>query len=58
MGALCYGLASEFFGLHLPVLVGAVVCSAVWLRTWIRLPHMTPILEDPGSPAGPAYLEE
>lgn len=50
MGALCYGIASEFVGLHLPVLIGAAICAAIWLRTWIRMPHMVPMLEGAGSP--------
>jgi MFS family permease len=45
MGALVYGIASEFLGLQIPVLIGAAVCALVWLRTWKRLAHMTPILE-------------
>jgi predicted MFS family arabinose efflux permease len=45
MGALCYGAASEFMGLRLPVLIGAALCACVWLRTWVRLPHMAPKLE-------------
>jgi hypothetical protein len=49
MGALVYGIASEFLGLQIPVLIGAVVCAGVWLRTWKRLAHMTPILEGTGS---------
>jgi predicted MFS family arabinose efflux permease len=48
MGALVYGIASEFLGLQIPVLIGAALCVVVWLRTWSRLPHMTPILEGPG----------
>jgi predicted MFS family arabinose efflux permease len=47
MGALVYGIASEFLGLQIPVLIGAALCVVVWLRTWSRLPHMTPILEGP-----------
>jgi MFS family permease len=50
MGALAYGIASEFAGLRIPVLVGAALCAVVWLRTWRRLPHMTPILEGNGAP--------
>jgi MFS family permease len=49
MGALAYGIASEFVGLQIPVLVGAALCIVVWLRTWKRLPHMTPILEGAGA---------
>jgi MFS family permease len=49
MGALTYGIASEFLGLQIPVLIGAALCGAVWLRTWKRLAHMTPILEGGGS---------
>jgi hypothetical protein len=45
MGALAYGIASEFLGLQIPVLIGAGICAAVWLRTWSRLSHMVPILE-------------
>ncbi|HEY0424421.1 MAG TPA: MFS transporter [Rhodopila sp.] len=45
MGALAYGIASEFLGLQIPVLIGAGICVVVWLRTWSRLSHMVPILE-------------
>lgn len=45
MGALTYGIASEFLGLRIPVLIGVVVCGAVWLHTWRRLSHMEPLLE-------------
>ena len=47
MGALAYGIASEFVGLRIPVLVGAAICVAVWLRTWARLPHMATLMEGP-----------
>jgi MFS family permease len=49
MGALAYGIASEFVGLQIPVLIGAALCALVWLRTWRRLPHMMPILEGGGA---------
>jgi predicted MFS family arabinose efflux permease len=49
MGALAYGIASEFVGLQIPVLAGATLCAVVWLRTWRRLRQMTPILEGAGS---------
>jgi predicted MFS family arabinose efflux permease len=49
MGALAYGIASEFAGLRLPVLIGTALCATVWLRTWRRLPHMMPILEGSGA---------
>jgi MFS family permease len=49
MGALTYGIASEFLGLRVPVLIGVVVCVAVWFRTWRRLHHMVPILEGTGA---------
>jgi MFS family permease len=49
MGALVYGVASEFLGLQIPVLIGASLCVLVWLRTWGRLPHMVPILEGAGA---------
>ncbi len=48
MGALAYGVASEFLGLQIPVLIGAFLCVLVWLRTWARLPRMVPILEGAG----------
>jgi predicted MFS family arabinose efflux permease len=54
MGALAYGVASEFVGLRIPVLVGASICVVVWLRTQVRLPHMSMILEGPAAiPAMP-----
>jgi len=49
MGALAYGVSSEFLGLQIPVLIGAALCAVVWLRTWKRLAHMTPILEGGGA---------
>jgi MFS family permease len=49
MGALAYGIASEFLGLQIPVLIGAALCVVVWLRTWSRLAHMVPILEGAGA---------
>jgi MFS family permease len=49
MGALGYGIASEFLGLQIPVLIGAALCIVVWLRTWRHLPHMIPILEGAGA---------
>src|ERR1700712_984490 len=48
MGALAYGIASEFVGLQIPVLAGAGLCALAWLRIWRRLGHMTPILEGSG----------
>ena len=51
MGALAYGIASEFLGLQIPVLVGPVLCAAVWFWTWKHLRHMVPILES-GSSGG------
>ena len=51
MGALAYGIASEFLGLQIPVLIGAALCVVVWLRTWGRLSHMVPILEGAGGRA-------
>ena len=47
VGALLYGVAAEFVGLQIPVLVGAALCVMVWLRTWSRLLHMAMILEAP-----------
>ena len=49
MGALAYGIASEFLGLQIPVLIGACICVLVWLRTWRRLARMVPILEQAGA---------
>lgn len=49
MGALAYGIASEFLGLQIPVLIGAALCVLVWLRTWKRMAHMTPLLEGGGA---------
>jgi hypothetical protein len=46
---LAYGIASEFLGLQIPVLIGAALCVVVWLRTWSRLAHMVPILEGAGA---------
>jgi predicted MFS family arabinose efflux permease len=45
MGALTYGVASEFFGLQIPVLLGCLLCSLAWLRTRSRLPRIAPVLE-------------
>jgi predicted MFS family arabinose efflux permease len=49
MGALAYGVASEYLGLQIPVLIGVSLCIVVWLRTWGRLAHMVPILEGVGA---------
>jgi MFS family permease len=49
MGALAYGIASEFLGLQIPVLIGAVLCIVVWVRTSGRISHMVPILEGSGA---------
>ncbi len=45
MGALIYGAASEFFGLQIPVLIGVLICIAVWARTWRKLGFLAPALE-------------
>ena len=45
MGALIYGAAAEVFGLRIPVLIGVVVCMAMWARTWMRLHRLAPALE-------------
>jgi predicted MFS family arabinose efflux permease len=45
MGALTYGVASEFLGLQIPVLLGCLLCSLAWLRTRSRLPRIAPALE-------------
>jgi len=45
MGALIYGAASEVLGLQIPVLIGVVLCIAMWVRTWGRLSHLAPALE-------------
>ncbi len=51
MGALVYGIASEFLGLRIPVLIGALLCVVVWLRTWGRLGRIAPLLEGSAPPA-------
>lgn len=48
MGALIYGAAAEVFGLQIPVLAGVTICAAVWLRTWLRLKRLAPVLEGTG----------
>jgi predicted MFS family arabinose efflux permease len=45
MGALIYGAAAEFLGLQIPVLIGVVICAAMWARTWVRLNQLAPALE-------------
>jgi predicted MFS family arabinose efflux permease len=45
MGALAYGISSEFLGLQLPVLIGCLLCVLVWLRTQARVPRMASVLE-------------
>ena len=47
MGALIYGAAAEVFGLRIPVLIGVVICTAVWVRTWLKLKQLAPALEGP-----------
>ena len=50
MGALIYGAAAEVFGLRIPVLIGVLLCAAVWIRTWLKLKRLAPALE--GTEAG------
>ena len=50
MGALIYGVASEFLGLQIPVLIGCAICAAVWLRTWRLRKRMGSALEGTESP--------
>jgi MFS family permease len=45
MGALTYGVASEFLGLQVPVLLGCLLCALAWFRAKARLPRMAPALE-------------
>jgi predicted MFS family arabinose efflux permease len=45
MGALAYGVSSEFLGLQLPVLIGCLLCAVAWLRAQSVVPRMAPILE-------------
>src|SRR6478736_3265929 len=45
MGALTYGVAAEFLGLQIPVLLGCLLCSLAWLRTRSRLARIAPALE-------------
>jgi predicted MFS family arabinose efflux permease len=45
MGALIYGAAAEVFGLQIPVLIGVVICTAMGVRTWLRLHRLAPALE-------------
>ena len=45
MGALAYGVSSEFLGLQWPVLIGCLLCALAWLRIQARVPRMAPILE-------------
>ncbi|HVZ07347.1 MFS transporter [Rhodopila sp.] len=47
MGALAYGMASEFLGLRIPVLVGATLCVGMFIWTWARLPSIAIALEGP-----------
>jgi predicted MFS family arabinose efflux permease len=52
MGALIYGAAAEVFGLRIPVLIGVVICVAMWARTWLRLHRLAPALEGVEAAAG------
>jgi MFS family permease len=45
IGALAYGIASEFVGLQVPILIGCVLCSLAWLRTQARIARVAPMLE-------------
>lgn len=45
IGALTYGVASEFVGLQIPVLIGCALCALAWLRTQTRLARMATVLE-------------
>jgi MFS family permease len=49
LGALTYGVASEFLGLQVPVLLGCLLCLLAWLRTRSRLPRIAPALEGGGT---------
>lgn len=51
MGALIYGAAAEVVGLRIPVLIGVVICTAMWVRTWFRLGALAPALEGVEAPA-------
>jgi len=45
VGALVYGTAAEFAGLQAPVLVGCLLCLAMWLFTWVRRKQIAAALE-------------
>jgi predicted MFS family arabinose efflux permease len=45
VGALLYGAASEFIGLRAPVLIGCVLCLAMWAYTWARRKPIAAALE-------------
>ena len=45
VGALVYGIAAEFAGLQAPVLIGCVLCLAMWLFTWMRRKQIAAALE-------------
>jgi predicted MFS family arabinose efflux permease len=57
LGTLAIGIAAERFELRLPVLIGALVCAALFLWTWHIRGPMTAALEDhvPPSPKRPRH---
>jgi predicted MFS family arabinose efflux permease len=51
VGALLMGLASEHFGLRLPLAIGALASIAFWLATRLRHGRIAAALEEPPTPA-------
>ena len=45
VGALVYGIASEFAGLRVPVLVGCALCLGMWVYTWRKRAAIAAALE-------------
>ena len=50
IGALIVGLASEQFGLRLPLAIGAAVSCAFWLLTRLRHKNIAASLEEAPAP--------
>jgi MFS family permease len=54
IGALIVGVASEHFGLRLPLALGAAASCAFWLSTRLRHKEIAAALEEPLPPGRPA----
>jgi MFS family permease len=51
IGALAMGWLSDFYGLHLPLMIGAGLCLIVWLAARRRGPSIRAFTEPAAQPA-------